>query len=199
MLWPKPGFEQKPKPSPLEISLASAASKGSFPFSPPVPLLWAYLAFFSSTKLHVCSGLSAPCQPQGSHVGDVQCTAALPCASPLGRSCCAFSPLIPQGHLFRFFVFSWRKNSGCPPISMKLHKRDFPFSSAGHSQQKFEWCHHFEGVSPFLGPYSEKCLSSLENQGLLLYILSWVLFPLVQMAILNNRIPCTAHGDTWKL
>lgn len=109
------------------------------------------------------------------------------CHVPLLCAGVPFSPLIPQGHLFRFFVFSWRKNSGSSPISMKLHKRDFPFSSAGRSQQKFEWCHHFEGASLFLGPYSEKCTSSLVNQGLLLYIFILAFFPLVQMAILNTR------------
>lgn len=188
-------------PNPLEISLASAASKGNFPFSPSVPLLWACIWLFSLpqtqssrfpvTFLHFV-------RPQGNHVDH----GALPCASPLSRSCCAFSSLIPQRHLFILCVcvcvFSWRKNSGSPPISMKFHRRDFPFCSAGCSPQKFEWCHHFEGASLFSGPYSEKCPSSLVSQGLLLHILSWVLFPLVKMAILNNRIPYPAHADTWK-
>lgn len=86
-------------PNPLEISLASAASKGSFPFSPSVPLLWACIWLFSLpqtqssrfpvTFLHFV-------RPQGNHVDH----GALPCASPLSRSCCAFTSLIPQRHLF---------------------------------------------------------------------------------------------------
>lgn len=120
----------KKPPNPLEVSLASAASKGNFPFSPSVPLLWACIWLFSlpqtqSSRFPVA--FLHFVRPQGNHVDH----GALPCASPLSRTCCAFSSLIPQGHLFIFFcvcVFSWRKNSGSPPISMKFHKRDFPFS-----------------------------------------------------------------------
>lgn len=190
-------WTKKPQPS-RSFSCISSLKKQ---FSPSMSLLWACVWLFSlpqtqSSRFPVA--FLHFVRSQGSRVDDVQCTGALPCASPLGKSCCAFSSLIPQGHLFRFFVFTWRKNSRSPPISMKFHKRDLPFSSAGHSHQEFEWWHHFEGASLFLGPYSEKCPSSLVNQGLLLYILSWVLFPPVKMAILNNRIPRTAHGDTWK-
>lgn len=195
-------WTKKTTPTLSKFLLHQQPQKAVFLFLPLCPCSGYVFGFFLFHK-HKAPGFQWPFGTLSGprEVDDVQCTGTLPCASPLSRSCCVFSSLIPQGHLFKFFcvcVFSWRKNSGSPPFSMKFHKKYFLFSSAGHSHQKFEWCHHCKGASLFLGPYSEKCPSSLVNQGLLLYILFWVLFPLVKMAILNNWIPCTAHGGSWK-
>lgn len=159
-------------------------------FSLCAPALGMCLAFFSptNTKLQVSSGLFALCQAPGKPCGPCAVHRSSAMCLSFGQELLCFQFPDSTGTFVQgFFVFSWRKNSGSPPFSMKFHKGDFPFSSAGHSQQKFEWCHHGKGASLFLGPYSEKCFSSsLVNQGLLLYILFWVLFPLVQMAIFEQ-------------
>lgn len=189
---------KNPQPSRNFSCISSLKRQFSF-FSLCAPALGMYLAFFSptNTKLQVSSDLFALCQAPRKPCGPRSSAMCLSFEQEL--LCFHFSHSTETFvHCVCVCVFSSRKNSGSPPISMKFHKRDFPFCSAGCSPQKFEWCHHFEGASLFLGPYSEKCPSSLVSQGLLLHILSWVLFPLVKMAILNNRIPYPAHADTCK-
>lgn len=65
---------------------------------------------------------------------NVQCTEALPCACHLSNSCCCFSSLKLEGHLF-IFVLVLRNSYSYPPISMKFHEIDLHFSLAGHSHQ----------------------------------------------------------------
>lgn len=103
-----------------------------------VPSMRMCLVFFLSHK-HKASDFKCPfctfsVSPEESHVDNVQCTEALPCACHLSNSCCCFSSLMLEGYLF-IFVLVLRNSYSYPPISMKFHEIDLHFSLAGHSHQ----------------------------------------------------------------
>lgn len=200
MLWPKPGFEQQKKstqPSRNFSCISSLKRQFSF-FSLCAPALGMCLDFFSSTntKLQVSSGLFALCQAPGKPCG--RCAVHRSSAMYLSFELLCFQFPDSTGTFVQVFMCFLEGRILVPHQFLWNSTKKIFLSAQQDTCQKFEWCHHFRGASLFLGPYSENCPSSLVNQGLLLYILFWVLFPLVKMAILNNRIPCTARGDSWK-
>lgn len=181
-------WTKKPQPSRSFFCISSLKRQFSF-FTLCAPALGMRLAFFSATntKLQVSSGLFALCHAPGKPCGRCAVHRSSAMCLSFEQELLCFQFPDSTGIFVHFFVCLVEGRILVPyQFLWNSTKRDFPFSSAGHSHQEFEWCHHFEGASLFLRPYSDKCPSSLVNQGLLLYILSWVLFPLVKMTVLDN-------------